>query len=152
MSIIEVFWGQARILVEFFTGALASTTTSAAEQFTKKRLRYGFAFGDKDVVEMMNDQIAHMNNARTTDPNAKLRPDDMWRVGAAIGRAFNLFEENLRDDARKVWAARITGRQPIDAGNVYVFGTAQACTPGPKTAAESFNYLGGPTGAGGPAR
>src|SRR6266480_2647959 len=30
MSIIEVFWTQARILTEFFTGALASSTTAAA--------------------------------------------------------------------------------------------------------------------------
>ena len=47
MSLIEVFWSQARILVEFFTGALASTTTSAAEHFTKKKVQYDFAFGDK---------------------------------------------------------------------------------------------------------
>jgi hypothetical protein len=55
MSIIEVFWGQARILVEFFTGALASTTTSAAEHFTKSKVYYDFAFGDKDIKRMMND-------------------------------------------------------------------------------------------------
>jgi hypothetical protein len=132
MSIIEVFWGQTRILVEFFTGTLASSNTSAAEHFTKKKLQYDFAFGDENIVTMMNDQIAHMNTARTTDPGKKLKPEAMWRVGAALGRALERFIENLTDDSRKIWDIRTSGYQKINAGYVYVSQTLNASSAAPQ--------------------
>ncbi|THD62075.1 MAG: hypothetical protein E7813_20930 [Bradyrhizobium sp.] len=65
MSIIEVFWSQALLLVEFFHGSEGSETTCAASHFTKTPVTY--AFGDKGIKTMMNDQIAHMKSARLAD-------------------------------------------------------------------------------------
>jgi hypothetical protein len=127
MSIIEVFWSQTRILVEFFTGALASKTTSAAEHFTQGHVQYEFPFGDKDIKKMMYDQIAHMNYARTTEKEMKLQPIDMFKIADAITRAVQKFESSLGSDARKIWDARISGHQQIDAGLVYASGEPSAC-------------------------
>jgi hypothetical protein len=101
MSIIEVFWSQARLLIEFFNGSAGSTNTTAAAHFTNAPMIYDFAFGEKDIEKMMNDQIAHMNSERICDPTKKLRSADMWRVGSAIGRALEQFVESLTDESRE---------------------------------------------------
>jgi hypothetical protein len=145
MSIIEVFWSQARLLVEFFNGSSGSTNTTAAAHFTKARMAYDFDFGDKDINKMMNDQIAHMNSERTCDPNKKLQPDDMWRVGSAIGRALDRFIENLTDDSRKIWDIRKSGHLKIETSYIYVTPTLGACTAAPQV-------LQGTTGPLGPRR
>jgi hypothetical protein len=118
MSIIEVFWSQARLLIEFFNGSAGSTNTTAAAHFTNAPMIYDFAFGEKDIEKMMNDQIAHMNSERTCDPTKKLRSADMWRVGSAIGRALEQFVESLTDESREVWQIRKSGYQTISADYV----------------------------------
>jgi hypothetical protein len=130
MSIIETFWSQVRILVEFFTGALASTTTAAAEHFTRGHVEYKFPSAQA-LKAMRNDQIAHMNYARTTKPDQKLQPDHMFHTAAAIARAFKLFENNLRADALEIWEGRISGHMPIEAERVYASDVPQACTAAP---------------------
>jgi len=140
MSIIEVFWCQARILVEFFTGALASTTTAAAIHFTKGEIPYEFPMAQK-LKDMRNDQIAHLNYARATDSELKLKPEHMYLTAGAIERALKLFESNLRDDMRKIWDARITGRQRIKPEFVYVAKNFTASSAGP-TVVRSLPFQG----------
>jgi hypothetical protein len=158
MSIIEVFWGQARLLIEFFEGSLGRKTTTTAAAFTKTNLKYSFDFGDKDIDAMMNNQIAHMNAARTTDPNKKLKADDMWRVARALEREVKRFVADLTDESKKAWGIRITGFQSINADVIYNTHVLQACTPGPvgalQTTTSTAIGLGpfGPTGPSGPQR
>jgi hypothetical protein len=62
---------------------------------------------------MMNDQIAHMNAARTTDSAEKLQPDDMYQMAGDIARAVKSFEMDLRDDLKDIWENRRSGRISI---------------------------------------
>ena len=130
MSIIEVFWAQARILVEFFTGALASSTTAAAEHFTSRPLQFEFPSA-KRLKDMRNDQIAHMNYARTRDQEQKLQSQDMYLTAGAIERALRLFVDNLKPEARAIWDARVSGYRTIEADFVYTSANSQACTAAP---------------------
>jgi hypothetical protein len=130
MSIIEVFWSQASILVEFFTGAIASTMSAAAEHFTQGHVKYQFPSA-ATLKKMRNDQIAHMNYARTIDSRKKLQPEDMYLTADAIVRALKLFENNLRPDARKVWDERVSGLIQIEPDHIYGSDTKQACTAAP---------------------
>jgi hypothetical protein len=132
MSIIEVFWSQARLLIEFFNGSAGSTNTTAAAHFTNAPMIYDFAFGEKDIEKMMNDQIAHMNSERTCDPTKKLRSADMWRVGSAIGRALEQFVESLTDESREVWQIRKSGYQTISADYVYAPQTRDTSSAAPQ--------------------
>ncbi|MBR0936675.1 hypothetical protein [Bradyrhizobium jicamae] len=127
MSIIEVFWTQARLLIEFFTGRLASSTTAAAEHFTQGNVRYEFPSAQR-LKQMRDDQIAHLNYARTTKLDEKLQPHDMYVTADALVRAVERFEQNLRSDAAEVWRDRICGRLQIDPNHVYVGPTLSACT------------------------
>jgi hypothetical protein len=105
--------------VEFFTGALASSTTAAAIHFTEGVVQYDFPKA-AELWQMRNDQIAHMNYARTTEIEEKLQANDMYLTAGASVRALKKFEENLRPNARKVWDDRTTGRRTIDPNLVYV--------------------------------
>jgi hypothetical protein len=142
---------------------LEAKTLRRPGNFTAPTITYDFAFGDKDISKMMNDQIAHMNADRTCDPIKKLRAEDMWRVGAAIGRALRHFVENLTDDSRQIWAIRKTGHQEINADYVYLSQTLDASSAAPQVlqaasftaVAPKFNIIGlegpkGPTGPLGP--
>jgi hypothetical protein len=159
MSIIEVFWSQARILVEFFTGVLASTTTSAAEHFTSQPVQYVFPNAQR-LKEMRNDQIAHMNYARTTDKEQKLQPADIYLTAAAIDRAAKLFVKNLKPEYQSVWDARVSGHRKIEAEMVYASNSPQACTAAPQVlhttscaaGGQRFKVIGrdGPKGPDGP--
>ncbi|MCV0385869.1 MAG: hypothetical protein K5821_05480 [Nitrobacter sp.] len=146
MSIIEVFWSQARILVEFFTGTLASSTTAAAGHFTKTEITYEFP-GASQLKDKRNDQIAHMNYARTTDEDLKLQQHEMYQTSGAIKRALLAFEANLKDDQRKIWNERRTGRQLILPDLIYVSGTFSACAAGP-IALQTTGYTSGFQGTG----
>lgn len=164
MAIIEVFWSQMRLLIEFFNGGLGRTTTTTAADFTKTELRYSFDFGDKNIDDMMNNQIAHMNNARTADPDRKLRSDDMYRVARALAREVGRFEKELTDKYKETWDIRVAGREPIDPSTIYTSRAApQACTVQTSTSSmvgfgftgptnPTGTYIGGPTGPSGPSR
>ena len=119
MSTIEVFWSQARILTEFFAGTAASSTTSAAIHFTERYVECEFPKADA-LWKMRNDQIAHMNYARTTQMSQKLQKHDMYLTAEAIKRAMTSFEQNLKRDARTVWDNRTTGRIEIQPNIIYV--------------------------------
>jgi hypothetical protein len=173
MSIIEVFWTQARLLIEFFDGSAGSQNTSAAAHFMKSRLQFSFDSGDKDIETMMNDQIAHMNTNRTINLDDKFRPEDMWRVGRAIARESDRFTNNLSAKYRDIWdKERVSGHIPIEADSVYLAleKNESACTAPPQIERAAIsthapelkitgsncsswpNSLGGPTGPAGPPR
>lgn len=138
MSIVEVFWSQARLLIEFFAGSLASENTTAASHFTTKPLTYDFAFGDKDIRTVMNNQIAHMNRDRTIVLGEKFQPEDMWRVGGAIQRALDQFVENLREEFHEAWNLRTGSRLRIEAGNVYASPVLGASSAAPQALGPSL--------------
>lgn len=108
MACIEVFWSQLRILIEFFDGSLAGVNTAAAEHFTVGPVAYNFAFGDKDIKRMLNDQVAHMNYGRTGVEDEKLQLFDMQRIADALDRNVRLFEKNLKEEFKPVWEARVS--------------------------------------------
>jgi hypothetical protein len=136
-----------------FHGALASSTTAAAIHFTGGFVQYDFPKA-AELRQMRNDQIAHMNYARTTKTEEKLQANDMYLTAGALVRALKKFEENLRPNARKVWDARTTGRETIDPNRVFVSSTFSACTAAPQmlrfetstTVTPTLNVITGPTG------
>jgi len=114
MSIFEVFWMQARLLEEFFRNDPAPAPSWAtAIRFTQGHVPYDIPRTRK-FAPTMNDQIAHMNYARTMEAEEKLQLDEMLRVAGELKRAFAAFEKSLTPDARKLWEGRGTGRYEID--------------------------------------
>jgi hypothetical protein len=152
MANIEVFWSQARILIEFFTGALASEKCAAAEHFTDGFVQYEFP-KSRELKDKRNDQIAHMNYARTINMDEKLQPHDMYLTAGAIARAIARFETSLRLDARKVWNSRVSGHKKIEADLVYGSSNLTACTVSTSTSTVTgWSGTWGPTGPSGPPR
>ena len=149
MAAIEVFWSQARILTEFFAGTAASSTTAAAVHFTTSYVEYKFPKAEA-LWKMRNDQIAHLNYARTTNTIDKLQHTDIYLTADAISRAVEKFEKSLRPEAAKTWSDRRTGFIKIDAKSVYASPEPSACTAAPiglttqmrTAAAPSWGYTG----------
>jgi hypothetical protein len=121
MSIHEVFWMEARLLMEFFNKN--QERTACADHFTHKRIEYPFptvgTIDSKSLADQINDQFAHLNYDRRTSEFEKLRIPEMHLVAGALARAVKTFELNLKPAAREIWNQRKTGLQPINPDLLY---------------------------------
>jgi hypothetical protein len=98
-SAVETFWLHARNLHEFFMQS--QTRTASADHFTNERVDYSDLLKELGSnIENINDQISHINYARTRNNNEKLDFFLAWRVMGAIGRAVKRFQEKLYPAAK----------------------------------------------------
>ncbi len=102
---IDMFYVRARSLIEFYKdklGGVGSRTASAAV-FTKPGVKYP-AF--KDIPDLINDQVAHINFARDEHAKPVLSGDMMTAIKRQLDICLDLFQKNLTDEADKIWKHR----------------------------------------------
>jgi hypothetical protein len=102
---VESFWIHARSLLEFFwRHSHVEGRTSSANDFTCAELNYDLPFSGLDKT--INEQICHLQYARSRNVHDKLGGFEMSRVRESIERAFECFQSNLTTEAAKYWVRR----------------------------------------------
>ena len=102
---IDGFFTHARTLIEFYKGSLNDQPgrTLAAIDFTNTPVEYP---SFEKYMELINDQVVHLNLDRGTNAKQFLDGKDMNIIKRKLDTSLMLFQENLDDDAARIWKYR----------------------------------------------
>jgi hypothetical protein len=101
---VEVFALHCRNLIEFLKGGDACAFNPA--DFTSHGFSVNRKFIRPRLIDKINEQISHLTNDRTENPDEKFNPDDWKETAAAIENEFSRWVKNLTPDWAKKWEQR----------------------------------------------